>query len=231
MIENTVKQVSSNNLFASLSHSEYAELAQMNHVIEVKKGNYVYFDPQYLNKVFILAEGIIKIGHIDNNGNEIVKEIIMPGGLFGQCTLETKDMNGEFALAYKSNVRLSVFTIENFKKVLQKNTTVAISYSQKMATQFRKAENRLVSMLYSDVKTRLMRFFCEMILSHTNPPAENTLMVDNFLTHDDIAKLIGSTRQTVTSCFNDPDIQRRLRITRKHIIITDINGIRRLAGY
>ncbi len=230
-MNNSMLPLKNYDLFARLSDKECEELEFLHHSIEAKKGDYIYFESQYLNKLFYLKEGNIKVGYIDNNGNEIVKEIIQPGELFGQCSLETKDMNGEFALAYKSDVSLCAFTIENFKKILQKNTSIAIGYSQKMAGRLRKIENRLVSMLHADVKTRLMRFFYDMILSNNDLLTGNTIIIDNFLTHDDIARLIGSTRQTVTTCFNEPEILSMMRITRRHIVITDIKGVKLLADY
>lgn len=140
-------------------------------------------------------------------------------------------MNGEFALAYKSDVSLSAFNIDSFKKILQNNTAIAISYSQKVAKRLRKIENRLVNLLHADVRTRLMRFLYEMIEFNNENVSDNTIILDNFLTHDDIARMIGSTRQTVTSMFNETHIQKNIRITRKNIVINDVKALVKLAAY
>lgn len=219
------------DLFSRLSYGEYEEPGIVPSFIHAKRGEYIYFESHYLNKLFFIKEGYIKIGYIDNNGNEITKEVIQKGDVFGQFSLERCNMNGEFALAYKSDVSLSAFNIDSFKKILQNNTAIAFSYSQKVAKRLRKIENRLVNLLHADVRTRLMRFLYEMIEFNNENVSDNTVILDNFLTHDDIARMIGSTRQTVTSMFNETHIQKNIRITRKNIVINDVKALVKLAAY
>ncbi len=219
------------DLFAKLSDEEYEELDLAHNVMEAKKGDYIYFESQYLNKLFFIKGGCIKIGYIDNSGNEIVKEILQQGELFGQFSLERNNMNGEFAQAYKCDVSLCAFTIDNFTKILKQNTSIAVGYSQKVGNRLRKIENRLINMLHADVKTRLIRFFYDMIQSSNLSLSENSVTLDNFLTHDDIAHLIGSTRQTVTMVFNEPEIKQLVNISRKYIIIPDIKAMHKMAAY
>lgn len=219
------------DLFAPLTDYEYQELNLANNVMDAKKGDYIYFESQYLNKLFFIKKGCIKIGYIDNNGNEIIKEILQQGDLFGQFSLERNNMNGEFAQAYKCDVTLCAFTIDNFRKLLQQNTSIAIGYSQKVGNRLRKIENRLVNMLHADVRTRLVRFFYDMVQSKDLAISENSVILDNFLTHDDIAQLIGSTRQTVTMLCNDPEIKQLVNISRKYIILPNIKAMYKMAAY
>ncbi|CAN5385779.1 Crp/Fnr family transcriptional regulator [soil metagenome] len=219
------------DIFTKLNDLEHEEVHLLHSVIEAKKGDYIYFESQYLNKIFFIKSGYIKIGYIDNNGNEIIKEILQAGEIFGQCALEQNSMNGEFALAYKNNVSLCAFTIDNFRKVLEKNNSVAIRYSQKVGNRLRRMENRLMNMLYADVKTRLLRFFNDIIQANYAAVSGNSIVLDNFLTHKDIALLIGSTRQTVTSVFNEQDIKQLVRISKTHIVIPDIKAVKRMSAY
>jgi CRP/FNR family transcriptional regulator, cyclic AMP receptor protein len=200
-------------------------------LLVAEKGDYIYFEPQRLNKIFFIAEGCIKIGCIDNNGNEIIKEILQPGDMFGQFSLECREMSGEFAQAYKGRVELNVFTIEAFKKILSENTAAAIYYSQKVGSRLHKTENRLMNMLNTDVKTRLLRFINEMVQQQVTVSAGNSIRLSNFLTHYDIAHLIGSTRQTVTTLFNDPEMQRMVCFGRKEIVVQDIKAMQRFSAY
>ncbi len=219
------------SIFSKLTGQAFEEVGNAHIPTEAKKGDYIYFESQYMNKLFFISEGYIKIGCIDNNGNEIIKEILQPGDLFGQLSLECKNMNGEFAQAYKSDVALCSFTVDDFKSILEKNPLLAISYSQKVGNRFRKMENRLMNMLNTDVKTRLLRFFDEMVQSQLPACTGNTAKMDNFLTHYDVARLIGSTRQTVTTLFNEPEMQQLLQFGRKQIVINDIKAIQRVSAY
>ena len=60
------------DLFSHISDEEYEELNLVHHFIEAQKGDYVYFDSAYLNKLYFLKGGTIKIGYIDEDGKEIV---------------------------------------------------------------------------------------------------------------------------------------------------------------
>src|SRR6516225_11285259 len=94
------------DLWCHLNEEEYKDLKIEHHYIEVPKGEYIYFEAQRHNKIYFVKEGYIKIGYIDEEGNEKIKEIIQKGELFGQFTLERNSLNGEFAQAYKDKVSL-----------------------------------------------------------------------------------------------------------------------------
>ncbi len=102
------------DLWCHLSDEEYDKLNIAHHFIEAKKGDYIYFDSHHLNKLYFVKDGYIKIGYIDQDGNEIIKEIIKEGEIFGQFALERNNLNGEFARAYKGDVSLCAFSIEDF---------------------------------------------------------------------------------------------------------------------
>ena len=59
-----------------------------NNFIEAKKGDYIYFDSHFHNKLYFIKDGFIKIGYVNDSGEEIIKEIIHKGEIFGQFTLE-----------------------------------------------------------------------------------------------------------------------------------------------
>jgi CRP/FNR family transcriptional regulator, cyclic AMP receptor protein len=217
------------NLFTHLYNDEFIKSDFLHSVIEAKKGDYIYFEPQFLSKLFFIKEGFIKIGYINNSGNEIVKEILQKGEMFGQFTLEQSNMNGEFAQVHKSTAVICAFTIENFQDILNGNSQLAIAYSKQMGNKLRRVENRLLNMLNSDVKTRLLRFFKELIHSNTDCTFNNCFKIDNFLTHDDIARLIGSSRQTVTVAINELEAMGFFKINRKQIEIKDILAIEKAA--
>lgn len=216
------------DLWCHLSDEEYEELKVSHHFIEAKKGDYIYFDSHHLNKLYFVKDGYIKIGYIDEEGNEIIKEIIREGEIFGQFALEKNNLNGEFARAYKGNVSLCAFSIEDFEKLLKQKPDLAIKYSKQVGEKLRRAEFRLLNMLNKDVRSRLLAFFYHLAMmdGYKNEAVLHTM--DNFLTHEDIAKLIGSTRQTVTTFINELEKEGLLKLTRKKIILPDAKKIKAL---
>jgi CRP/FNR family transcriptional regulator len=216
------------DLWCHLSDEEYAELNVAHHFIEAKKGEYIYFDSHHLNKLYFVKGGHIKIGYIDEEGNEIIKEIISEGEIFGQFALEKNNLNGEFARAYKGDVSLCAFSIEDFENLLKKKPELAIKYSKQVGEKLRRAEFRLVNMLKKDVRSRLLAFFYHLAIMDGYDGTTASYTMDNFLTHDDIAKLIGSTRQTVTTFLNLLDEEGLLKISRKKIQVPDVKKLQQL---
>ena len=216
------------DLWCQLSDDEYDELNIAHHFIEAKKGDYIYFDSHHLNKIYFVKDGYIKIGYIDEKGEEIIKEIIKEGEIFGQFALEKNNLNGEFARAYKGDVSLCAFTIEDFEKLLKKRPDLAIKYSKQVGEKLRRAEFRLITMLNKDVRSRLLAFFYNLAIMDGYDGSTLSHTTNNFLTHDDIAKLIGSARQTVTSFINQLEEEGLLKISKKKISIPDVKKLQQL---
>ena len=216
------------DLWCHLDDAEYEELNVAHQFIEAKKGDYIYFDSHHLNKLYFVKDGYIKIGYVDDEGNEIIKEIIKEGEIFGQFALEKTNLNGEFARAYKGNVSLCAFTIEDFEKLLTKKPGLAIKYSKQVGDKLRRAEFRLISMLNKDVRSRLLSFFYHLAMMEGYNGSAVSYSFNNFLTHDDVAKLIGSARQTVTTFINQLEEEGLLKISRKKIHIPDVKKLEEL---
>ncbi len=216
------------DLWCHLSDEEYEQLNVAHQFIEARKGDYIYFDSHHLNKLYFVRDGYIKIGYVDEEGNEIIKEIISEGEIFGQFSLEKNNLNGEFARAYKGNVSLCAFTIDDFEKLLKKRPELAIKYSKLVGEKLRKAEFRLINILNKDVRSRLLAFFYHLAIMEGYDGSTLSVSINNFLTHDDIAKLIGSARQTVTTLISQLETEDLIRITRKKIIIPDTKKLKQL---
>lgn len=216
------------DLWCNLTDQEYEELNLVHHFIEAKKGDYIYFDSHHLNKLYFVKGGYIKVGYIDDEGKEIIKEIIKEGEIFGQFSLERNNLNGEFAKAYKGNVSLCAFSIEDFETLLKSKPELAIKYSKQVGEKLRRAEFRLLNMLNKDVRFRLLAFFYNLVVMDGYDGTSVSHTIENFLTHDDVAKLIGSARQTVTTIINQLEDEGLIKITRKKITIPDVKKLHKL---
>ena len=221
MIGDKMLLIRNYDLWSQLTDEEYDELGLVHNFIEAQKGDFIYFDSHLLNKLFFIKEGFIRIGYINEKGEEIVKEIIQKGEVFGQFTLLKNNLNGEFAQAFKSDVSLCAFNIDDFEKILLRKPQLAIHYSRQMGQKLRNTENRIVNLLNKDVRTRLLGFFYQLALQQEYKESQSNFKMENFLTHDDIARLIGSSRQTVTTLINELHNEGILSFSRQLIEIKD----------
>jgi CRP/FNR family cyclic AMP-dependent transcriptional regulator len=218
------------NLWSHLSDEEYEELQVVHNFIEAKKGEYVYFEAFHHNKLYFIKEGHVRIGYIDESGNEVIKEIIEKGEIFGQITLERNNLQGEFAQAYKQDISLCAFSIDSFEQLLAKRPELALKYSKQVGAKLRTFENRLVNLLNKDVKTRLLHFFWQLVQHHQDEQSNGALRIPNYLTHEDIAQLIGASRQTITTLINEFSAQGLLTFNRQEINFPDVKKMQKLAN-
>jgi len=191
-------------LFSDLSDEEYHELNVSNNYKEARKGEYIYFEAYQHQNIYFLKTGSIRLGYLDEDGNKIIKDILKPGDFFGQVSLEKENLRGEFAQAGKTDVSLCSFTLDNFNKLLLNRPKLAVRYSKISGFRIRRFENRLQNILQLDVKTRL-RLFVDQLLAEVRDSAKrfgNEVRIPNYLTHEEIAQLIGTSRQTVTTLLN-----------------------------
>lgn len=217
------------DLWRHVSDEEYEALHVVHNFIEAKKGEYIYFEAFHHNKLYFLKEGHVRIGYINEQGREVIKEIIEKGEIFGQLTLERNNLQGEFAQAYRQDVSLCAFTIDSFQQLLAKKPELALKYSKQVGSKLRSIENRLVNLLNKDVKTRLIHFLWQLASQHREGQAGGAIQFPNYLTHEDIAQLIGASRQTVTTLINELTTAGLLSFTRQQISFPDVKELQKLA--
>ena len=215
------------DIFAHISDEEYEELNLVHNFLEAGKGEYIYFPSQNHRKLYFTKKGFIKIGYIDEDGNECIKEIIQKGEVFGQITLEKNNLQDEFAQAYKSEVSLCAFNIDDFILLLQKKPDMALAFSLHLGKKVRKVETRLLNLLNKSVHSRLINLLLQLIPE--NNDKVNSAAIERFLTHDDMAKLIGSSRQTVTTTLSQLEDHQLIAVTKDHINIPDIKLLKKAA--
>jgi CRP/FNR family cyclic AMP-dependent transcriptional regulator len=214
-------------LFKQLTYQECSQLNIVTGFVKPKKNEYVYFDKFSHDRLYFLKKGYIKIGYYDEQGNEVVREVLKEGDIFGQIGLEKYDHEGEFAQAIKGEASICSFTISDFEEILKKRPDLAISFTKLVGLKFKKLQNRLSNIVFKDVKQRLVEFFISFS-ENNNPESSDKITIQNYLTHADIASLIGSTRQTVTTLINKMEEDGILMFERKQVVIP---SFKTLKGY
>lgn len=207
-------------LFSVLSNGQIDELCIMTRYKTASKGEIIYFADESEKRIFILKKGAIKIVVADGNGNEIVKEVIMQGDLFGEISLDQTGSGSEYAQAISNDVIICSFRLADFEYLLETHPGIALKYTKLVGFSFKKLKNSYNNLFFKDVKTRLVTFLIDWAEREGQAGADNTV-INNYLTHQDIAGVICSTRQTVTQLFNELEAEKLVTYGRKEIVIGD----------
>lgn len=210
-----------NDFLAKLTEQEYDALNIIHNFVVARKDDYIYFDAGFHNKLYFIKEGYVKVGNVDEEGKEIVKEILQPGDVFGQFGLERSNMMGEFAQAHNQETILCAFTVHDFEKILSTRPEMSIAFSKKVGKKLLQTETRILNLLQKDVRTRLLYFFWTIGRQH-GQDGKNRVVTNNYLTHEDIARLTGTSRQTVTTMLGQFADEGLVIMDRKQIVLPDM---------
>lgn len=210
-------------LFSMLNGIEMKTICLIPKFKTGKKNEIIYFNHDEGQRVYSLKKGTIKIVEIDAAGNEVVKDVLLAGDLFGQFSLEDR-ISDEYAVVLSESAVMCSFKLDDFEKVLESHPNLALKYTKLVGIRFRKMENRYANLMFKDVRTRLSLFLKDWAIKEM--PAGNTAVtLNNYLTHQDIASLICSTRQTVTQLFNDFKSKGLLDYSRHEIVLHDVSKL------
>ena len=213
-------------LFSVLSREENRALCLIPNFKTVRKNEILYFSHDSEQRLYTIKSGTLKIVRVDMEGNETVKEVLRSGDLFGQYTFDemTDENQDEFAVAISDKVVICSFKIDDFEEILNKNPQLAVRYTKLVGFKIKRITNSYSNLMFKDVKTRFALFLKDWALRE-GKGADKDITVKNYLTHNDIAGLICSTRQTVTLLFNEFKNAGLIDYDRSEIIVHDVKKL------
>lgn len=212
-------------LFWMLKNSEIDQLCVIVGFKKAFKDEIIYFADEPVKRIYFLKKGMIRIVETTSEGDEIVKDIIQAGDLFGELGLDTNGSNHEYAKVISTEVKICSFTLEDFEKIMIANPSVALSYTKFVGFKLMRLQNKYSNLIFKDVKERLIIFLLDWA-NREGVKEKNTVKIQNYLTHQDIASLICSTRQTVNQLLNELHTKNKIDYSRKEIIIHDITNLK-----
>ena len=211
-------------LFRVLSFSQIRQLCIITGFKKAKKGDIIYLSSSDVPRVFLLKKGNIKIVSIDEDGNETIKDIIQKGDLFGELELENDRNSNEYAKALTDEVAICSFLMSDFENLLLRNPNLALSYTKFVGLKMKRLKNNYANLVSKDAKTRLLSFLKDWAESDGKRDG-NRVTFENYLTQNDIAQIICTSRQTATSLLNEFEENGLMHYGRKEIIIEDISKL------
>lgn len=214
-------------LFDQLSDMELDSLCIISCYKQGDKNDIIFFSDTDKKRLYTIKEGTLKICHQDENGNEVITELLTEHDIFGYYSLNNTatGKQEEYAKVLSNKVRICSFEVEKFKEVLQKNPDLSIKYSALLNEKLVSFQQRYSDLVFKDVNTRVAEFF-KRYASHHAKKTEDGLEMEMMLTHQEIADYTASSRQSVTSIVNKlVEDGKIIYEGRKKVIIPDIHKL------
>jgi CRP-like cAMP-binding protein len=212
------------NLLKDLSEEEMQEIDRKTTMRSVDKNQYVFFPQEPSKVLFFLKKGRVKLGTYSDDGKEIIKAILYPGEVFGEMGIIGEDKRRDFAIAMDDETRMCTISVEEFKTIMRDNPQLSLEVSRQIGERLRNVERRLESLIFKDARQRLIEFIKEMAEKYGKAIGTETL-VKHDLTHQDIANLTATSRQTVTTVLNELKEQDLIYTERKKILVRDLSKL------
>jgi len=184
-----------------------------------KKGEYIYLPEESSDKLYFISEGSIKVGTYSEDGKEITKAILGKGEVFGELALVGEGQRRDFAVA-QEGTDTCVVTVEQMRSLMRDHTKIGVFIMNLIGSRLLKMERRLESLVFKDSRTRIVEFLLEMV-EDSGQRVGYEWVVRKFYTHQEIANLTATSRQTVTTVLNELRNDNLITFNRKRLLVRD----------
>jgi len=189
-----------------------------------KKSDYIYMPDEHADKIYFINDGRIKIGTYSDTGKEITKSILTQGEVFGELSLIGETKRKDFAVAMEET-SVCIMSVAEMKSMMKDHSTLSLFMMNIMGSRVLEMEQRLESLVFKDSRTRIVEFL-EGLAKKKGQRVGYEMLVRKFLTHQEIANLTATSRQTVTTVLNELRTKNVLTFNRQRLLIRDMDLLR-----
>lgn len=211
------------NLFAQLSDRDIAELERTCFVRQYGRGEMVYLPSDHSNSVLLLAKGRIRIFHVTPEGKQAILSFVEPGEVFGELSCFQQSQREEYSETIsKSLVVLMPF--ETIQQLMARSPEVSMKMTRLFGFRLQKVQRRLKSLLFRTSREKIIHLLLELAERYGKTVPEG-LLINQKLSHQDMASIIGSTRETVTITLGELQDEEILGIERRLITLKNVETL------
>ncbi|HHS96273.1 MAG TPA: Crp/Fnr family transcriptional regulator [Phaeodactylibacter sp.] len=189
-----------------------------------KKGETIYLPHEDADKIYFIVQGRVKIGNYADRGKEITKAILREGEVFGELSLVNENKRRDFALAMEDTM-LCIIPAREMKSLMKDHNALNMFIMKIMGSRVLEMEQRLESLVFKDSRTRIIEFLFDLV-KRRGQRVGYEMLVRKFLTHQEIANLTATSRQTVTTTLNELRNKKLLTFNRKRLLIRDMEKLK-----
>lgn len=210
-------------LFEKLSADQLSRLELRARMRRFPKGSPVYLPSDTSTSVFLLAEGRVKLCSVTPEGKQAILAFIEPGELFGELALFHDADSDEYAETM-AKTTLVMMPRDAVEALMYESPGLVLSVHKLMGLRRRRIERRLKSLLFRSNRDRLVHLLLELTGQYGHRTAEG-IHLRIPLSHQDLASIIGATRETVTTLLGELQLAGYIKVARQKLMIRNLNGL------
>ena len=191
------KLLSQFSLFRELNNAELDKIVDISITREWKKGGHIFLQDDPLENVYFIHSGKIKIYKSDINGREQIVAIAKKGDMFPHVGFFRKGGYPAFSEALEDSV-LIVVPINHFEKLLIDNPELCIKVFKVLGEKIVDLQDRLEEQILNNTYEQIVKLLVRLAKIHGQKLEDGTYLLKSEFTNKDLAKMIGTTRETVS---------------------------------
>ena len=187
----------------------------------------IYLPGDRAQGVFFLAQGRVKISKVTRDGKELTLAYRTAGDFFGEPCLMEGGPREEMAEAMEATLTVEVDR-ETLDQVLASSGPAAYWFTRALIARRKDLESRVEQLIFKDVGSKLAELLLELGLQHGVEDGRG-IVIALKITHQEMANLIGSTRETVSLTLSQFKRKGLIQTDGRKVILADREGLRALA--
>jgi len=215
------------NIFSGLSMDEMMFLDRNSKMKSFGKGESIYIGERDHDKIFFLKKGKVKLLKLDMTGKEMVYAILKENEIFGSLSQLKENIDNEYAEAL-SETLVCYIRKDQFFKYIESNPSIMIKLNKLLSRKVIELQMLIEELTFKSVSGRIISLLIKLNQKFGVNYKDN-ILINLSLTHNDIASMIGATRESTTLALNRLKDDKVIYSEKKKIIIGDLEKLRELS--
>ena len=214
-------------LFSALDDEAATALRSSMTDNRLRRGDVLFHEGDSGDKLYIVTEGKVKLGRTSADGRENLLAILGPGQMFGELSLFDPGPRSATVTAVTDTVFASL-SHADLLRWLEGRPAVARGLLTQLAGRLRRANDVVADLVFSDVPGRVAKQLLELA-RRFGDRREDGIHVHHDLTQEELAQLVGASRETVNKALADFAARGWIRLEPRSVTIIDVQRVERRA--
>lgn len=214
-------------LFAAIDPEAAQALFTSMRPLRLLRGHAVFHEGEPGDRLYVIGSGKVKLGRRSSDGRENLLSVLGPGEMFGELSLFDPGPRTATATAV-ADARLYELTHTELIDWLERYPAVAKHLLEALARRLRRTNEALADLVFADVPGRVAKALLDLS-TRFGEPAEDGLRVAHDLTQEELAQLVGASRETVNKALADFASRGWVRREGRAVVLLDMDRLERRA--
>ena len=214
-------------LFAALDDEAAAALRESMTHSELRRGETLFHEGDSGDKLYIVTEGKVKLGRSSSDGRENLLSVMGPSDMFGELSIFDPGPRTSSAVCV-TEVSAATMNSESLKKWISDYPDISQQLLRVLARRLRRTNASLADLIFTDVPGRVAKTLLQLA-NRFGTQEGGALRVNHDLTQEEIAQLVGASRETVNKALATFAHRGWIRLEGKSVLIVDTEHLARRA--